>query len=64
VKRDDLIQIIESSGCVLLRHGSRHDIYINPKNNMKQPIPRHGEIDNILAKHILKYLGIEEKDKR
>jgi len=31
---------------------------------MKQPIPRHGEIDNTLAKHILKYLGIEEKEKK
>jgi hypothetical protein len=64
VKRDDLIQVIKSAGCVLLRHGSRHDIYINPRINMKQPIPRHGEIDNTLAKHILKYLGIEEKEKK
>lgn len=50
--------MIESAGCVLLRHGSRHDIYMNPRNNMRQPVPRHKEIDEALAKHVLRYLGI------
>ncbi len=58
MKRSDLIRMIESAGCVLLRHGSRHDIYMNPRNNMRQPVPRHKEIDEALAKHVLRYLGI------
>jgi hypothetical protein len=46
---------------VLLRHGSRHDIYLNPANGNKQPVPRHSEVDEQLARHIKKYLGIEQK---
>ncbi|MGN6789276.1 MAG: type II toxin-antitoxin system HicA family toxin [Rhodanobacteraceae bacterium] len=47
-----------SAGCTLLRHGGRHDIWLNPHTGQKQPIPRHREIDEALARHILKYLGI------
>jgi predicted RNA binding protein YcfA (HicA-like mRNA interferase family) len=57
VKRSDFIRQLERYGCILHRHGSRHDIYINPATGQKQPVPRHNEIDNDLAKHIKKYLG-------
>ncbi|WP_235620775.1 type II toxin-antitoxin system HicA family toxin [Halothece sp. PCC 7418] len=40
----------------MLRHGSKHDIYHNPKTGRTQPIPRHREINEILAKKILKDL--------
>ena len=43
----------------MLRPGSRHDLYANPKTGQKQPVPRHTEIDNALARHIRKYLGLE-----
>jgi len=56
MKRKDLIKIITSVGCVLLRHGHRHDLYGNPKTGKQQPVPRHNEIDEILAKHIVKEL--------
>ncbi|MBM4041919.1 MAG: type II toxin-antitoxin system HicA family toxin [Planctomycetes bacterium] len=59
MKRRDLIRQIEQAGCVFLRPGARHDIYINPRNGLKQPVPRHREIDEALARHIRKYLGIE-----
>jgi mRNA interferase HicA len=61
MKRKVLIRELTIAGCVLLRHGSRHDIYLNPKNGMKQPVPRHSEIDEMLARHIKKYLGVSEK---
>ncbi len=61
MKRKDLIKQLTKAGCVLLRHGSRHDIYLNPSNGQKQPVPRHSEVDEKLAKHIKKFLGIEEK---
>ncbi|MBN1663974.1 MAG: type II toxin-antitoxin system HicA family toxin [Deltaproteobacteria bacterium] len=56
MKRKDLLKKITSLGCILLRHGHSHDLYLNPKNGKKQPIPRHNEIDEILAKHIIKEL--------
>ena len=60
MKRDELIRQITKQGCRLLRSGSRHDIYINPATGQKQPVPRHSEIDNTLAMHIKKYLGLKE----
>jgi mRNA interferase HicA len=57
MKRKELIKKLSSAGCVLIRHGARHDLYQNPNNGKKQPVPRHDEIDENLAKHILKELG-------
>jgi mRNA interferase HicA len=61
MKRKELVKQLESSGCILLRHGANHDIYLNPKSGQKQPVPRHKEVSEHLARHIKKYLGIEEK---
>jgi len=58
MKRKELIKQLTEAGCVLYRHGSRHDIYLNPKNGKKQPVPRHSEIEDVLAKHIKKFLGL------
>jgi predicted RNA binding protein YcfA (HicA-like mRNA interferase family) len=57
MKRTELIRKIESNGCVFIRHGGRHDWYQNKKTKVSQPIPRHREIVDSLAKHILKILG-------
>jgi mRNA interferase HicA len=59
MKRKNFIRQLEKEGCVLLRHGSRHDVYQNPATGKKQPIPRHTEIDDQLIKHIRKYLGLK-----
>ncbi len=56
MKRRDLIGRIEQNGCVFIRAGGRHDWYRNPKTGMCQPIPRHREIKEHLARHILKQL--------
>ncbi len=58
MKRTELIRYLLEQGCVLLRHGSRHDIYVNPKTHLKQPVPRHVEIDDTLVRHIKKCLGL------
>ncbi len=58
MKRNELLKQLKKEGCILLRNGTRHDIYINPRTGQKQAIPRHTEIDNLLANHIKKYLGI------
>jgi predicted RNA binding protein YcfA (HicA-like mRNA interferase family) len=57
VKRRDLIKRLESIGCVLIRHGGRHDWYHNPETKESQPVPRHREIRETLAKQIIKKLS-------
>ncbi|MBM4352318.1 MAG: addiction module toxin, HicA family [Deltaproteobacteria bacterium] len=56
MKRRDLLRRLRRMGCILLRKGGRHDWYHNPATGMSQPVPRHTEIAETLAKHILKML--------
>lgn len=56
MKRRELIQRLEKAGCTLLRHGAKHDIYHNPETGKTQPVPRHSEINEILARKILRDL--------
>lgn len=54
MKRVELIQQLEQLGCVLIRSGGRHDWYQNKKTGVCQPVPRHREIKEYLARHVLK----------
>ncbi len=56
MKRKDLIKKILEAGAVFVRHGGSHDWYKKPNTKVSQPIPRHNEINDNLAKHILKML--------
>jgi len=58
VKRKEFEKELTKAGCYLKRHGSNHDIYINPQNGKKAPVPRHSEIKDSLCKLIRKQLGI------
>ncbi len=57
MKRRDLIKRIEVDGAQLLRHGSNHDWYVNHRTGKSQPIPRHREIKEWLARDIIKELS-------
>lgn len=57
MKRRDLIRKIEGSGAKLIRHGGKHDWYQNPTTKIAQPVPRHSEIKEHLARHILRMLS-------
>jgi predicted RNA binding protein YcfA (HicA-like mRNA interferase family) len=50
----DLIRRLEENGCVLVRHGGNQ--YCNPRTGVSQPVPRHREVNENLANHILKKL--------
>jgi predicted RNA binding protein YcfA (HicA-like mRNA interferase family) len=52
MKRADLIKAIEDLGCQFVRHGGKHDWYRNPATGAAQPVPRHREINERLAKRI------------
>jgi mRNA interferase HicA len=56
MKRRELIRRLTERGCVLIRHGGKHDWYQNPATKVVQPVPRHTEIKDPLAKHIIKML--------
>ena len=58
MKRSELIRQLRGARCLLLRHGAKHDLYVNPATGLKQPVPRHTEIDDKLARHIKEYLGL------
>ena len=57
MKRRELIKRLTAAGCVLVRPGARHDLYTNPQTGKRQAVPRHTEIDEFLARHILKQLS-------
>lgn len=52
MKRNQLIKEIEKNGYRFYRRGGNHDIYTNGKRF--EPIPRHKEINEILAKAIIR----------
>jgi mRNA interferase HicA len=56
MKRANLIRLIEQGGCVLVRHGGKHDWYRNPATGVSQPVPRHREIKEPLARRIIRLL--------
>ncbi|HZC03104.1 MAG TPA: type II toxin-antitoxin system HicA family toxin [Gammaproteobacteria bacterium] len=45
-------------GCDLLREDGRHSWWHNPNQNKRSSVPRHNEIDDLLANKICKDLGI------
>jgi len=56
MKRRNLIKLFENKGWYLLRHGSNHDVYTDGKNI--EYIPRHTEVNEILAKALIKKWGL------
>ena len=62
MRRLDLIRELEKAGCDLLRHGGRHDIDHNPTTGRSEPVPRHREINEILARRIIRRLTAVDED--
>ncbi len=57
MKHRDLIKAVEELGCVFISHGGKHDWYQNPATKIAQPVPRHREINENLARHIIRKLS-------
>jgi mRNA interferase HicA len=60
MKRLDLIRHLERHGCVLLREGARHSVYVRRGARKASTIPRHREINDYLARKICKDLEVPE----
>lgn len=52
MKRNDLIKLMEKNGWKMEREGANHTVYTN--GTKREPIPRHSEINELLAKTIIK----------
>lgn len=59
MKREEFLRGLRKAGCVLKRHGKRHDVYRNPQTGRSAPVPRHSELANTLCDLVRKQLGIE-----
>jgi mRNA interferase HicA len=57
MKRRDLIKRITEGGAILIRHGGKHDWYQNPKTKISQPVLRHTEIKDYVARSIIRKLA-------
>lgn len=57
MNRRKLIKMLESAGWKLHSHGANHDIY--SKGSKKESIPRHRDINENLAKPIIKRQGLK-----
>jgi len=62
LKRRELIKKIERQGAVFVRHGGKHDWYHNPQTKVWQPVPRHTEVNEHLARSIIRKLSGERRD--
>jgi predicted RNA binding protein YcfA (HicA-like mRNA interferase family) len=60
MKRKELIRHLEACGRPLKREGSSHSIYWNPHTGRREPVPRHSEIPDLLARKICRALEIPE----
>lgn len=56
-KRAELIKLLEKNGWYLKRNGGEHDIYTNGKDS--EPVPRHRELKEHLARAIIKRHGLK-----
>ena len=37
----EMVRLLKKHGCKLIRHGARHDIWMNPETGGMAEIPRH-----------------------
>lgn len=56
MKQRELIKKLESIGFKLERHGADHDVYA--RGNDRETIPRHKEVNERLARAILRKWGL------
>ncbi|MCR5435550.1 MAG: type II toxin-antitoxin system HicA family toxin [Treponema sp.] len=52
MKNKELVKRLKKTGFVFVRHGGNHDIYQRGKDH--EQIPRHAEINEFLARSIIK----------
>jgi hypothetical protein len=57
MKRGALLKKLHQAGVVFIKHESKHDLYMNPRTGVRDRVPRHSDINEILAKKIIQRLS-------
>ena len=57
MKCRELVKLLEDNGWYMKRNGGNHDLYTD--GNRTEPIPRHPDIHERLARNIIKKLGLK-----
>jgi len=57
MKKGELLKRLKTQGCIFVKHGKKHDVYMNPRTKVKERVPRHNDINEILAGIIIKNLS-------
>jgi predicted RNA binding protein YcfA (HicA-like mRNA interferase family) len=57
VKRTDFIRMLERNGWWVEREGASHTVYTN--GDASEPVPRHKELKEPLARAIIKRRGLK-----
>jgi len=64
MKRKNFVRHLLIEGCIFIREGAKHSVFLNPLMRKFSTVPRHNEIDNFLARKICRDLGIKEIHKK
>ncbi len=60
MKRRAFIKHLRLNGCILVREGANHSLYMNVKNKKKSTVGRHPELSDLMCKIICKQLEISK----
>ena len=58
MKRRALVSHLTKEGCILQREGHKHSVYLNLENGHIATVPRHREVEILLARKICRQLDI------
>ena len=61
MKTSELVRKVKKAGCHIKRHGSRHDVWVNPTTGETFSLPRHPseEVPKGTAEQIMKAAGVK-----
>ncbi|MDP3901260.1 MAG: type II toxin-antitoxin system HicA family toxin [bacterium] len=64
MKRREFVKHLVRERCLFVREGGRHSIFFNPETKRSSTVPRHNDIDALLARKICRDLGVREPKSR
>ena len=60
MKRSALLRHLRKHGCHLKREGRSHSLWTNPQTGEVEAVPRHTEVQDLLARKICRGLSVPE----